>query len=749
MLFVPLSRLCRAFVVLQVLLSVLAVGVLPGSVRAAESPAVITPHTIATLITATDTVRVGTALPVALRLRLQPGWHTYWRNPGDAGEPVAVRLVAQGALSGQTETILWPTPIRIRAASLMSYAYMGDVVLPLSLPLVVPPGSGASGDTVVVHAHASWLVCAVVCVPEEAELSLSLPRVAEGDGLVNSAQAGLFASAARATPGQSPYQAVIGSDGVMRLSGAGLSASTVRAAWFMADQPGLIDPAAPQNERVQDGAVLLHLKPLPDFTPGHDLSGVVVLQSPAGAEQAVVQTVRRVAGPVEEAASAGVASTAARAAGIAAPEGAATPAGQAGGQGLADIMRLALFGLLGGLVLNLMPCVFPVLAMKALSVARLGRAGRAAQLWGGAGYALGVMATFMALGGGMMALRAGGRAAGWGFQFQSPLFVTFVTWLLFVMALNLLGVFSFMPFALRAPRQAEVSAEGAGGLRWHDVLTGVLAVLVATPCTAPFMGVAVAGALSGPPVAGLVVFAFMGVGLAAPLVLLMLAPGVAGWLPRPGGWMIYLRQSLAFPLLGTCVWFFWVIVMEGGGQTVLPVGAGLVLLGFAAWLYGVAQAEQARAGHSRAQGALHGLALLGFLAAMALLPSLRALPPAHTAGMALPEGVEAFTPARFAALRAQGEPVFVDMTAAWCMTCLVNERLVLDTQGTRALFARRGVHVLRGDWTRHDPAITAFLSAHGRDGVPLYVYAPAHGAEVVLPQLLTPGILARALDPSR
>jgi thiol:disulfide interchange protein/DsbC/DsbD-like thiol-disulfide interchange protein len=742
MLFVLLLRRCRAFVALQLLLSVLAAGVLSGSVRAAESPAVITPHTVATLITAADSVQAGTVLPVALRLRLQPGWHTYWRNPGDAGEPVTVRVEAQGALSGQTDTILWPTPIRIRAASLMSYAYMGDVVLPLALPLKPLPGNGAGRDAVVVQAHASWLVCAVVCVPEEADLSLSLPRAAEGSGPVASPQADLFAAAARATPGVSPYQAVISPNGEMRLSGAGLSPATVRAAWFMPDQPGLIDEAAPQNERVQEGAVLLHLKLLPDFTPGHGLSGVVVLQSPTGAEQAVLQTVRSVAGPIGGA-GALVGAEPARAA-------ASSHAGQAGGHGMGDILRLALFGLLGGLVLNLMPCVFPVLAMKALSVARLGRAGRQAQLWGGAGYALGVMATFMTLGGGMMALRAGGKAAGWGFQFQSPLFVTFVTWLLFVMALNLLGVFAFMPFALRGPRQE--TAEGAASrrvrLRWHDVLTGVLAVLVATPCTAPFMGVAVAGALAGPPVTGLVVFAFMGVGLAAPLVLLMLAPGVAGWLPRPGGWMVYLRQSLAFPLLGTCVWFLWVIVMEGGGQTVLPVGAGLVFLGFAAWMYGVAQAEQARAGYSRAQGALHGLALLGFLAAMALLPTLRALPPARSEGMALPEGVEAFTPARFAALRAQGEPVFVDMTAAWCMTCLVNERLVLDTPAARALFARRGVHVLRGDWTRHDPGITAFLRAHERDGVPLYVYAPVRGAEVVLPQLLTTSILARALDSS-
>ncbi|MBO1328684.1 protein-disulfide reductase DsbD family protein [Acetobacter suratthaniensis] len=738
MLFVPLLRLCRASVVLPVLLSILVAGMLSGAVRAAESSAVITPHTVATLITGTDTAQAGSTLPVALRLRLQPGWHTYWRNPGDAGEPVAVQVQAQGALVGQADTIIWPTPLRIRAASLMSYAYMGDVVLPLSLPLAPPPGHDA-GETVVVHAHASWLVCAVVCVPEEAELSLSLPRAAPATGgQAASAQAGLFASAARATPGVSPYQAALGTDGVMRLSGPGLSAQTVRAAWFMADEPGLIDPAAPQNERVQEGAVLLHLKPLPDFTPGHALSGVMVLQSPTGVEQAVAQTVSRTAGPIEAAAGA--------AAGVEPVQGALTAAiGQAGGHGFAQIMRLAVFGLLGGLVLNLMPCVFPVLAMKALSVARLGRAGRQAQLWGGAGYALGVLATFMALGGGMMALRAGGRAAGWGFQFQSPLFVTFVTWLLFVMALNLLGVFSFLPFAMRAPRQAQGETAEAR-LRWHDVLTGVLAVLVATPCTAPFMGVAVAGALAGPPVAGLVVFAFMGVGLAAPLVLLMLAPGIAGWLPRPGGWMIALRQSLAFPLLGTCVWFVWVIVMEGGGQTVLPVGAGLVFLGFACWLYGVAQAEQARTGHSRAQAALHGLALLGFLAAMALLPTLRAQSATQGAGMALPEGVEAFTPARFAALRAQGEPVFVDMTAAWCMTCLVNERLVLDTQATRTLFARRGVHVLRGDWTRHDPAITAFLSAHGRDGVPLYVYAPAHGAETVLPQVLTPGILARALD---
>lgn len=687
---------------------------------AAESaPVSTTGHSVATLITDTDTTDGKAPLHVALRLKLQDGWHTYWRNPGDAGEAPDVNVTAEGGTRGKASTILWPTPHRIPDASLMSYAYTGDVVLPMELAL--HPAEGQTPSPTTLKAHASWLVCENVCVPEEADLAVTLqPGPAHP-----SAEAPLFAAAAEATPVPSPYAATVSADGTLTIKGNDLSARSVQDAWFMPDEPGLIDQAAAQKVAVQDGGLTLHLKRLPDFASTHPLSGLLVLKDAAGSERALSLTAR----PVP--ALAGAASTGSQNATASPLASTLTQAG---------FLQQVVFAFLGGMILNLMPCVFPILAMKALSLARLGKAERRTQVTSAACYSLGVMVTFLALGGVMMGLRVAGAAADWGFQFQSPLFVTLVTWLLFAMALNLLGVFEFMPVS--AGSSLTSHAHG----HWHDVVTGILAVVVATPCTAPFMGVAIAGALSGPPAMGLIVFAAMGLGLAAPYLLLTTVPGLAARLPKPGAWMQYLRQFLAFPLLGSCVWLLWVASLEGGASVVLLLATGLVLLGFAAWIYGVAQVRLIQQGHTRTSTALHGLALLGLLGALALVPALRheSATPAASGSLTtgLPKGTEPFSEARLKELHAAGKPVFVDMTAAWCITCLVNERVALDIPSTQAAFAARGVTVLRGDWTNHDPAISAFLKAHGRDGVPFYLYVPANGPEIVLPQILTPGLVA-------
>nr|WP_025825356.1 protein-disulfide reductase DsbD domain-containing protein [Acetobacter persici] len=685
---------------------------------AESSPVSTTGHSVATLITDTDTTDGRAPLHVALRLKLQQGWHTYWRNPGDAGEAPAVTVTADGGATGKASTILWPTPHRIPDASLMSYAYTGDVVLPMALAL--QPAAAQPGGPTTLKAHASWLVCENVCVPEEADLSVTLqPGPAHP-----SAEAPLFAAAADATPVPSPYAATVAADGVLSVTGHGLSARSVQDAWFMPDQQGLIDQASAQNFAAQDGGLTLHLKRLPDFAANQPLSGVLVLKDAAGSERALALSASPVAAAAQGASE-------------------ATSPSFTGKLAQAGFLQQVAFAFLGGLILNLMPCVFPILAMKALSLARLGKAERRTQVTSAACYSLGVMVTFLALGGVMMGLRVAGAAADWGFQFQSPLFVTLVTWLLFAMALNLLGVFEFMP--VTAGSSLSTHAHG----HWHDVVTGILAVVVATPCTAPFMGVAIAGALSGPPAMGLIVFAAMGLGLAAPYLLLTTVPGLAARLPKPGAWMQYLRQFLAFPLLGSCVWLLWVAALEGGASIVLLLATGLVLLGFAAWMYGVAQVKLIQQGHTRASTALHGLALLGLLGALALVPALRhqSAAPATSGSLTsgLPKGTEPFSEARLKELHAAGKPVFVDMTAAWCITCLVNEKVALDIPGTQAALAARGVTVLRGDWTNHDPAISAFLKAHGRDGVPFYLYVPANGPEVVLPQILTPGLVTSTI----
>jgi thiol:disulfide interchange protein len=383
-----------------------------------------------------------------------------------------------------------------------------------------------------------------------------------------------------------------------------------------------------------------------------------------------------------------------------------------------------------------MPCVFPVLAIKAAGLARLSGAMRGQARAHALSYTAGVVVTFLALGGSLIAARAGGMAVGWGTQFQSPAFVAAMAWLLFGVGLNMSGL-----FAVGGRFEGAGQELTARGGHVGSFFTGLLAVLVATPCTVPFMSVATAAALAGSSMVMLPIFLAMGLGLASPYLILAGVPGLARLLPRPGPWMEVLKQALAFPMYAASGWLLWVASQQSGPAGVLAIGAGLILIGFGGWALGLAQ-SRAGAGRRVAQG----VTVVAGIGLAAILAATIAMPPA-TASLAAEPGTEAFTPARLKALQAAGKPVFVDMTAAWCVTCLVNERLALDTTATRAAFAAHGVTYLKGDWTRQDPAITAFLNGLGRDGVPLYVLYPGGDRQPeVLPQILTEAMMIDRLN---
>ena len=415
--------------------------------------------------------------------------------------------------------------------------------------------------------------------------------------------------------------------------------------------------------------------------------------------------------------------------------------------GAAWLLRLLGFGFLGGMILNLMPCVFPVLAMKAMALARAAERGRMRGL--ALSYTLGVLAAFAALGGALVAARAAGQSVGWGFQFASPAAVVGMALVLFAVGLNLSGVFE-IGGRMGGLGQGLAARGGHAG----SFFTGLLAVVVATPCTAPFMAAAIGGALAGPPAAGLAVFLAMGAGLAAPMALLAVAPGLGRLVPRPGRWMDLLRQALAFPMYAAAAWLVWVASTEAGPSGVLAAGIGLVLLGFAGWVLGLAQRGTGRSARRLGYGlaTIGGVGTVAVLAWLAVAPAASAGPSATVAGSvsaAEIPGAEPYSATRLAALRADGRGVFVDMTAAWCITCQVNQRIALSPARVRAAFAADRVAYLVGDWTRQDPAITAYLQAHGRDGVPLYVYYPPGGRTgEVLPQILTPGLVLRTLHPA-
>lgn len=682
-------------VAMRALALLLAILLAPFAAGAAESGAVESPRARVTLVAEVASVAPGQPFRLALRQVLAPGWHSYWTNPGDAGEPPALDLALPDG--GEAGAMAFPAPQRIPFGPLVNFGYLGEAVFPLT---VTPPADLVPGRLFTIEGQGRWLVCEQLCVPEEGAFRLDLP--VEASARPDPAAAALFRAAEAALPRPSPFAARMGFEGqrgAIEIADPGLAPGAVREAFFFPEASGALDNTAPQPLSLREGALVLGLTRAKGAPLPAELPGVVTLTDAAGVRSAYA--VAPAIGPMP-----------------------ATPAGT-------PLLQAVLWAVLGGLVLNLMPCVFPVLAMKAMGIARLSGASRAAVRGEALAYLAGVMAAFLALGGLLVALRAAGMAAGWGFQFTSPGFVAAMALLMLGVGLNLSGVFA-------------VGGPSLGG-RTGSFGTGLLAVAVATPCTAPFMAAALGAALTMPPAAALLIFGAMGLGMGLPQATLALAPSLARLLPRPGAWMERLRQALAFPMYAAAAWLAWVVSVQAGPDGLVPVLAGAVLVAFAAWALGAAQASGGRGWAGR------GLAALALLAALAMLPRVSSAP---APDMAAEAAGEAWSEARVATLRAEGRPVFVNLTAAWCITCRVNERVALDTAATRAAFAREGVVVLTGDWTRGDSAISALLRSQGRDGVPLYLFYPAGGAApVVLPQILTERMLIEAVtagrDPSR
>ncbi len=672
----------RCFI-LSLLACLLAVAG-PGPARAFESAPVISKRATATLITDSDSVAPGGHVRIALRLRLAEGWHTYWRNPGEAGVPVElVPALSPGATSGPIE---WPAPARVSEGDITTYGYSGEVVLPVAVSLA--PGVGAVSGTLTAH----WLACKDICVPEEASFRVDLPAGPGGP----SAQAPLFQAHDQAMPRPSPWRATIATDGTLSVQGEGLSSASVVDAWFIPDEPNQIVDDAAQLLSVRDGGFTLGLRLAKGFDPTAGLHGVLSVRDRGGMQADIALAAQPGPGPLP-----------------------AVPFG-----------RALAFAFLGGLILNLMPCVFPILAMKAVGFAAGLARGKARAH--AVSYTAGVVTAFVGVAAALLVARSAGAAAGWGFQFASPIFVTAMAWLLFAVGLNLSGVF----------RVGGGFAGAGGGLaaregHWGSFFTGGLAVLVATPCTAPFMAVAIASGLAAPPALTVLVFLVMGLGLAAPYLALSAIPALGRAMPRPGRWMEVFRQVLAFPMYGAGVWLLWVVSQESGASGVLATAAGFVCLGFAGWSLGVTQDGGATTRRIGFAGAGIATAL-----AVAALAGIGTSPPAAVAR----GDSETFTPARLAALRAEGRPVFVNLTAAWCVTCLVNERVAISNDAVRQAFAARHIAYLKGDWTRQDPAITEFLREQGRDGVPLYLYyGPKAATAEVLPQILTESTVLEAV----
>jgi len=667
------------------------------------------------LVSEVSAVGPGQTLWVGLHQRITPGWHTYWMNPGDSGEPPRIEWsLPPGFMTGD---FVWPPPERLRVGPAMTYGYSGEVVLPLSITV---PANLVVGHRVTLRGKASWLVCEEVCIPEEAPISLTMP-VTNGAAPPDPRGSALIAAARRASPTASPWPAwfTATNDEVAFTIGAqGLTPDRIIDVWFFPSQWGAIDLAASQRTSVDASGIRI------------DVARGSLREGAAAPIEGVLVVAERLEGGVARHAFSLKATPRA--------------GGEDGQSTMLSLLRAVALALAGGLVLNLMPCVLPMLSVKALGLVQHSSGRRALLRNHGLAYTAGVLASFAIVAGTLIVLRAGGEQLGWGFQLQSPAFVTSLAWLFFVLALSLSGVIT-VSGRYAGAGQALTARPGYAG----SFATGALATVAATPCTAPFMGAAVGFAVTQPWPAALLVFETLGLGLALPYLILTLVPGWGRFLPKPGPWMTRLEQFLAFPLYASSAWLVWVVSQQAGSNGVAAALAGVVLIAFACWLHrtlGGVPALWRRAATLAVVAALP--ALIVGIVALAPLGAGTPSPALEGAGGGA-VGWEPFSPERLTALRAAGKPVFVNVTAAWCVTCLVNERVALRSPAVAEVFAKKGVVALKADWTTRDPAISRVLGSLGRSGVPVYALyppAPLGGVPTLLPQILTEGAVIDAID---
>ncbi len=696
---------------LSVLAAILAA---PCVAVAAESAPVQTPRVTATLLSDRDAVTPGERFRVALVQEIAKGWHTYWANPGDSGEPTRIEWVLpNGASAGD---IRWPSPTAIAVEPLVNYGFEGTVYLLLD---VTAPPDAKPGTHLALKANATWLVCEKICVPEEGSFTLDIPVAAAS--VADAAAAQRIDAARAALPQPASFKAMLTPEGdnlALMLPGVASSVTDLR---FFPVSDTLIDHAAAQTKNVVADGIVLRLARSPAFkVTERELSGVVTFND-GGQPRALDVTIETDPALVTVASSASARD----------PAAAMTPPPDSS----LTFWTALVFAFAGGLILNLMPCVLPVLFIKALGFAQAAHAAPRQVREQGLLFLAGVLATFGVLAGIIIGLGLIGATVGWGYQLQSPPVVIVLAVVMVLIGLNLLGAFE-IGTSIQGVGQNLSGAKGRSGA----FATGALAVVVATPCTAPFMGAAMGFALTQPPAVALSVFLALALGFACPVVVLAFAPGWLRLLPRPGRWMVLLKQAFAFPMFVTAIWLVWVVSVQAGADGVLAALSAILAAGFIVWLM---QTTRDGAMTTRAVGA--GGAVLAAIAAVVLVFQLAVPVPADAVRSA---GSETWTPERVAALQAQGKPTFVNFTAAWCITCLANERVALSRPDVKSTFAALDIVYLKADWTNRDAAIAKKLAEHGRAGVPLYLFYPAaKGSQAeVLPQLLTPQTVIEAAE---
>jgi thiol:disulfide interchange protein len=680
----------------------------------------------AELVAENQWVQPGKPFWVGLRLAMDQHWHTYWINPGDSGLGTTIDWKLPAGY--EAGPIVWPYPRRIEMEPLVSFGYSGEILL---LTEIRPTGTPAAATQLVLKATADWLMCKEACIPGTAKLDLSMPvrsDAAPPDGRWTNLFAVARAEFPIAESGWHFSATIEGKKFLLFARPAGADAAAVKSAYFFAEQESLLPASATQAWR-KDGDLYVLESPVADTLEEIPSTIAGVLYAKDGWMKGRPAKALQVRADVSRGSAAGAG---------------AQPTAQAPSGGRAMSVPLALaFAFLGGMILNLMPCVFPVLSLKIFGFVQ--EAGEShAKVWQHAlVFAGGVLVSFWILASVLLILRAGGEQIGWGFQLQNPIFVVLLAALFFLLGLNMFGVF-----------EVGLSLTGTGGQLlgkrgWAgSFFSGFLATVAATPCTAPFMGAALGFALAQPYWVSLAIFTCLGLGMAAPYVVLAGSPALLKRMPRPGAWMESVKQFMGFPLMATAVWLCWVLGRQAGSDAVILLLLGFVLMGLGGWILGRWGAPE-RPQRSRIVGRSLGTVLIaaGLWGGLAGAKPLAAGAPSEvvrTGSIAW----EPFTPERVKELRSEGKPVFLDFTAAWCLSCQVNEKVAFSSPEVQKRFAEQGLVALRADWTDRNETIGRALAAYGRNGVPLYVlYGPgSNSPPVLLPELLTPAIVLNALD---
>jgi thiol:disulfide interchange protein DsbD len=644
-------------------------------------------HIQVQLVSRELSLRPGATQTFALRFQPDPHWHVYWKNPGDSGE--APRLQWQKPEGWAVSDFTWPMPTRIQVGPFYNIGYEGEVILPFSVTVPADVSDGVQSLDVLVK----WLVCEEECIPGQHLFSWSMPLNRSGTQELSAWDPVLEKSAALAPRGKAFAKVSEAGDGGslrIEIEDPGI-ASNLRLVNFFPDEGSGLKSAPPL---LKDRSITLEKTPEPATRA---IGGLAVFEAADGQKVGYDLDLNAAASSSE------------------------------------NLWMILVLAFLGGLILNIMPCVLPVLAIKVLSLVRESGADVRKVRLGSLAYGAGVLLSFLALAGGLLLLKAGGEAVGWGFQLQSPVFIAVLVLLFFVMALNFLDL--IQPWnAFTRLGQVGSTQTGAAG----QFFSGVLAVVVASPCTGPFMGVAVGSALTRTTWESLLIFSGIGLGFLSPFLALTWIPGTRRLLPKPGMWMETLRQAMAFPLLLTILWLLWVLEKQSGMQGVLWILGAFVGLGFLAWYWLQRRAKTRSLAFTLA-------ALMIMLSALAVYQQ----KPSATRTAAAVQATDVwkpFTREGLEALRKEG-PVFIDFTAAWCVTCQVNKTLVLNRDDVQKAFQDHGVRLMRADWTDYNPAITQMLESLGRQGVPVYaLFKDATSGPLLLPEVLTPDLLLKEIQ---